>query len=141
MKRYIPVVLAGVLLGMILSAKVADSETPPGTAVVTGCVIRFTSAGPVIHENASHANTGCDTVAVEADGDLAITQKIGGAVVTVFAEEDESLIRKDVNAGPSGGAGKLIVRFAKAGAFVRADSDLLICDYCNLWVGFVQVAR
>jgi hypothetical protein len=109
--------------------------------VVTGCVIRFESGGPAIHANSTHRCTGANSVSVEADGDLLIRSDHHGAVISMTAEEDETLSQRGILAGPSGGTGTTIVRFysTKTGAAVRADSAVLKGTYANLWMTWVHV--
>lgn len=122
----------------------ATAEASPANAstgaVVTGCAIRFTSSGPAIHANATHICTGAKSVSVEADGDLLIKSTPRGPVVSITAEEDETLARRGFIAGPSGGVGTTVVRFTstKTGVAVRADSPLLRGTYSNLWMTWVN---
>lgn len=126
--------------GGLLWYGTAQASPTAAAAVVTGCVIRFEPSGPAIHANSTHACTGANSVSVEADGDLLIRSDPHGAVVSITAEEDETLARRGILAGPSGGVGTTVVRFysTRTGAAVRADSSVLEGSYSNLWMTWVH---
>lgn len=139
-KRRFGVVAAVVAVAAGLFWFETAQASSAASAVVTGCVIRFEPSGPAIHANSTHACTGANSVSVEADGDLLIRSDPHGAVVSITAEEDETLARRGILAGPSGGIGTTVVRFysTKTGAAVRADSTLLEGSYSNLWMTWVH---
>lgn len=115
----------------------ASSQAVP---VVTGCVIRFEATGPKIYANSTHLCTGARSVSVDGDGDLVITSAPHGPIISMTAEEDETLSRRGILAGPSGGVGRTVVRFysTKTGAAVRADSPVLQGSYSNLWMTWIN---
>ena len=119
----------------------AEPATEAAAApVVTGCAIRFTTNGPAIHTNSTHKCTGATSVSVASNGDLVITSAGRGPVISVTAEEDETLAKKGVLAGASGGISRTVVRFysSRTGAFIPADSPTLQDPYANLWMTWVN---
>lgn len=135
---------AGTLVGVLLGsagAVVAEDYDPAFPPVVTGCVIRFYPDGPAIHENGDHTCTGANSVSVEADGDLYVDMDWHGAVIALVVEEDESLVRRGILAGPSDGLSEVTIRFfdVESGESVRADDDRLACANCNIWFLAVNV--
>ncbi|MGQ0837414.1 hypothetical protein [Actinokineospora sp.] len=118
----------------------ASQPAPSAVTTVTGCAIRFTADGPQIHENSTHACTGAKSVQVLANGDLEITQTRYAPIVSMTVEEDETLSTRGILAGPSGGAGRTVVRFfaTRSEVPVRADSPALQGELSNIWVTSVQ---
>ena len=89
---------------------VASSVWPDATAdkahpVVTGCAIRFDGPIPRIHQNSTHLCTGAHDVSVTPAGDLVVHSSTAGPVISVIAEEDETLTELGIQAGASGGTG------------------------------------
>jgi hypothetical protein len=112
-----------------------SSEGP----TVTGCAIRFDTPRPRIHENATHQCTGADGLEINGAGDLVIYSSTPGPVVSVVAEEDETLTALGIRAGASGGLGVTTVRlYDQFGGHVRADSPYLRTKTTNLWVLWVR---
>ncbi|MBM7784730.1 hypothetical protein [Tenggerimyces flavus] len=141
-KRFAVAGASAALLGSALVAGVGvHADTQAGTAV-TGCAIRFTANGPVIHANATHKCTGATSLAVATNGDLVITSAPRGAVVSVTAEEDETLSKKGILAGASGGVGRTVVRFysAKTGVQIPATDKILQDPLANLWMTWVNAS-
>jgi hypothetical protein len=112
------------------------------TQVTTGCVIRFDTDGPWIHDNSAHECNALDpedpdAVVVQEDGDVLLTHNAWrGPIISMSVEEDESLVARRIHCGPSGGLTETLVRCYRTdtGSFVRGDSDQLACDLCNWWV-------
>lgn len=137
--RYAMAGLSGALAAgtFLTTTTIFQSEAVP---VVSGCAIRFTANGPAIHANSTHHCTGARALSVAANGDLVIESSQHGAIISVTAEEDETLSRKGIQAGASGGLGRTVVRFysSRTGAAVRADDVALQDPYSNLWMTWVN---
>ncbi|RZS39232.1 hypothetical protein EV193_104448 [Herbihabitans rhizosphaerae] len=140
--RWFAVALLGATVvgtGLYVSESTAEADgvAPP---LVTGCAIRFEAAGPAIYQNSTHLCTGATSVAVEPDGDLVIRSGTRGPVISMTVEEDETLVRRGILAGPSGGGSETVVRFfsTRTGEPVRADADVLKGTYSNIWVTWVN---
>lgn len=131
------VVAAGVVLA---SGDGSEAQAAQAAPAVTGCAIRFGSGGPAIHENSTHTCTGATSVSVEGDGDLMIKSTPRGPIISMTVEEDETLARRGIIAGPSGGVSTTVVRFysTKTGAALRADSSQLQGSNANIWVTWVN---
>jgi hypothetical protein len=113
-------------------------ESSSGGPTVTGCAIRFDTPHPRIHENRTHKCTGADGLGISAAGDLIIYSSTPGPIVSIVAEEDETLTEMGIQAGASGGAGRTVVRFYdRLGLHVRADSPYLRSKMTNLWMQWV----
>lgn len=136
------VAVAAFVAGLVPAIAVAqvDPPAPAPTPIVTGCVIRLYDTGPEIHDDAWHDCTGADTVGLDAQGDLYITSSHATPVVSVTAAVDESLARRGILAGASGGVGWTEIRLydADSGQAVAADSSAVTCSYCNIWVTWVH---
>ena len=126
-------------LGFYLVQDLVANDAAPA---VTGCVIRFTPGGPVIHVNATHACTGAESVTVDPDGALRIDQSgHGGRIASVTVAVDETLAGRGVSCGASGGVGITVVRCfnAATGTLIRADSPQLVGPTSNLWLTWVRI--
>lgn len=132
--------LSGVALLLAAPVQATHDHDPAAPPTVTGCVIRFYSTGPAIHENSAHQCTGANAVAVNPAGDLLITSDWHGPVVSIAVSPDESLTRRGILAGASDGLGQTVIKFydADTGQAVRADASALACQWCNLWVTWVH---
>lgn len=135
--------IAGMLVGALLA--IAFPLIQParavevGQPVTTGCVIRFTTATPAIYTNAAHVNNGCTSLSINANGNLEIRHQVAGPIITMNAEEDETLTRKGIRCGPSGGAGLTIVQcYDRYGRQVKANSAKIRGAYSNLWMSWVN---
>jgi hypothetical protein len=134
--------VGAVVFGLLtLAGSVWPDETTgdDGHPVVTGCTIRFEGPTPRIHANAAHLCTGAYDVGINDDGDLVVYSTIRGPIISVVAEEDETLSALGIQAGASGGTGRTIVRlYDTFGARVRADSPNLATRYANVWLLWVH---
>ncbi len=123
---------------------VASSVWPDATAdkahpVVTGCAIRFDGPIPRIHQNSTHLCTGAHDVSVTPAGDLVVHSSTAGPVISVIAEEDETLTELGIQAGASGGTGTTTVRlYDQFGYHVPVDSPFLQTSFANLWLLWVH---
>lgn len=115
-----------------------DSAAGDATTSVTGCVIRFTSEGPRIHENATHVCNGASSIRVQADGDLEIKQTSGAPIVSVTVDEDETLSTRGILAGASGGVGTTVVKLFATRSEQSVDADSGGLTGGNIWVTWVQ---
>jgi len=134
--------LVALVLGIVGTATANPGRryNPDSPPIVTGCIIRFTSSGPVIHDNSWHHCTGADSVSVRSNGDLLLRHDRHGPIISVTVSPDESLSRRNIIAGASNGVNETVIRFqnARTGKAVRADSSRLVCTYCNIWVTWVH---
>jgi hypothetical protein len=123
-----------------------DEDTSNPTAA-RGCVVRFdtltpsgASVAPRIHANESHTCVGVSSVSLDwSNGDL-IINNTGGSnnVVSVFAEEDETLAQRDIQCGPSGGGTTTRIRCYRDGVKIPAYSLEMYGPNVNLWVGWTM---
>ena len=135
---WVAMIIFGLLIFM---ARDGVAQAPPA-ATVTGCVIRFTPTGPVIHANATHACTGATSVTVTENGSLRIDQVGGGGqIVSVTVAVDETLAGRGVSCGGSGGVGTTVVRCfdSTTGELIPADSPRLVGALSNLWLTWVRI--
>lgn len=134
--------LVGSHVATVWPLPAAAQQQPTTGPIVTGCVIRLYPTGPEIHDDAWHDCTGADEVTLDADGDLRILSSHSTAVISVTAAVDESLARRGILAGASGGVSWTEVRLydVDTGQAVRADSAAATCTYCNLWMTWVHAA-
>lgn len=153
--RTLGFLLAAALLGSLFGTAItivagpapAESATTVDT-ITTGCVIRFDDASwnrtrvyPRIHANSTHINTGCTGVTVTAAGDLRIGQTQSQPIVSLSVDPDETLARKGIVLGGSGGSGHTtVVMYDRAGRHLRADSMSLYGSTTNLWVMWTHMA-
>ena len=138
---WVGMIIFGLLIFMTPDVVLDGVEAPP-SAEVTGCVIRFTPTGPVIHVNATHACTGATSVTVNDEGSLRIDQTNGGGrIAAVTVAVDETLAGRGVSCGASGGVGTTLVRCfdSTTGELIRADSPRLVGVLSNLWLTWVRV--
>lgn len=123
------------------STAIAGAE---GT-VVTGCVIRLYSSGPAIHANGAHACTGAEgTPWIDDRGYLHVSQAVDAPVVSVVANPDETLVKRGIQAGVSGGVSESVIAMYDS----RLGRELDLADpadykraagiYSNLWLTWVQ---
>ena len=142
----------GLAVGLALGAATVSANTAEhvtdferGATVTTGCVIRFYYAGPTIHENGAHACTGATAVYVQPNGSMRIEQTRSAPVVSVVAQADETLVRRGITAGVSGGVHVSDVTFYDdhLGRMLDlsdpADYRRLVGPYANLWISWTQV--
>lgn len=144
--------LVVVTAGGTAAARLTDYMSPadPGNpTALRGCVIRFDTLSPSggtvvprIHANESHACVGVTSLAVDwspaSYGDLIIHNTAGpNMVVSVFAEEDETLAQRDIQCGPSGGGTTTRIRCYRDGVKVPAQSLEMYGPNVNLWLGWV----
>lgn len=136
---WVSAILAGASLWLLGTMQSVDYN-PEQLPVVTGCVIRFYPTGPEIHENSAHKCTGANSVSVNNSGDLFIESDWHGAVLSIAVSPDESLIQRGIIAGASDGLGKTVIKFwsTKEEKHIRADSSVIVCKYCNLWITWIH---
>lgn len=148
------VIVAAVLLMLAVLVAVARAETYIRAAsannptAISGCVIRFderTSSGntrPRIHANGSHFCLGIQRVYAEyPSGDLVVEQDAVGPVVFIAVSPDETLTSRDIECGPSGGAGVIRIRCYRDGNRVKAYSSAMYGHYSNIWLGVASWDR
>lgn len=113
--------------------------------IVTGGVVRFYSSGPAIYENSAHACTGITNVWIHPSGALVLDNTYTLPVVAAIAQADETLVRRGITAGISGGIADSHVMFYHAPSNTpldlnRADHYKLVAGtYSNIWYLNVQV--
>lgn len=113
--------------------------------VLRGCVIRFDqlsstgkSVRPRILANSSHICVGVTSIRVDWDhgGDLILENAdTDEPVIVAFAEEDETLVSRDISCGPSGGHQSTRIACYRDGTHIPAHSLQMYHRYANLWVG------
>ena len=114
--------------------------------VTTGCVVRFYSSGPALHQNGAHACTAATGVWVRDNGVLVIDQTHTGPVVSVTAQADETLVARGVQAGVSGGVSDAHVTFydSRLGRVLDltdpGDYRRIAGAYSNLWFQVTQIS-
>lgn len=122
--------------------QLASDHTPPPVPqyMVDGCIIRFVTATPEILDTGGHV---CSPrvigVSVSSNGDLWIHTSPVEGIVSAIIEEDETLTARNIQAGPSVGFDKTVVRFAQGGRVIRADSTEVRGAYSNIFVTWVTV--
>lgn len=116
--------------------------------VFRGGVIRFTDSGPELHVNNSHQSVGIipSSVCINASGDLEFRLDRSLPVVTLWANADETLVARNIQAGVSGGGTTCIVRFSRTDTPVGEKLNLnrsghygrVKGPFSNVWVGVVS---
>lgn len=130
-------------------AATADTFTQPAAQdnplVQRGCVVRFdtqTAEGktqPRIHANDSHYCVGvAGQPTVDDQGRLVLkSDSRNEAVVSLTVDEDETLTKKGISCGGSGGGGVTRITCTdRNGAIVAADSPEIRDRYANLWLSW-----
>ncbi|MGH3714446.1 MAG: hypothetical protein ACRDT4_13435 [Micromonosporaceae bacterium] len=135
--------------GVAFSDTYLRPTDPSNPISMRGCVIRFdtlsstgNSVVPRIHANSTHMCVGVTKVAVNWSGDneLVITNDTAPqAVVSVSVSPDETLTRKGISCGASGGTSVTrIYCYDRAGTFVPASSLKMYSSLSNLWVSWTM---
>ncbi|MGH3647618.1 MAG: hypothetical protein ACRDTM_10660 [Micromonosporaceae bacterium] len=139
-----------VVLGLGFGGGVAFADNymrpadPDNPIAVRGCVIRFdtlsdsgASVVPRIHANSAHMCVGVTSVRADwNDGALVLNDSNSkGSIVSMSVSPDETLTRKGIRCGGSGG-GKVsrVYCYDQSGNFVPAHSKKLYGSLSNLWV-------
>lgn len=132
--------MTGIAAEHVRASSEPEASTTEAATLVTGCVIRFTSTGPAILDDANHRCTGATSVSVLTNGDLQIRTPRSGPIVSLTADEDETLTTRGIMAGASGQGEVTIVRFysTRTGSAVRADSTTLQGSTSNIWMTWVH---
>lgn len=157
MKKWITAALALFVIiaaGGTAAARLSDYLFPASVdnpIADRGCVIRFDtlsesgkSVVPRIHANETHSCVGVTSVSVDWSdsstfGDMMLNNTGGpGIVVSVYAEEDESLVQRDIQCGPSGGGQQTRIRCYRDGVKVPVQSLDMYGPNVNLWVGWTM---
>lgn len=89
---------------------------------------------PRILEDASHYNVGFASVEVNADGDLELHTALTRPVGSINVNADETLVRRGIAGGGSGGSAIIVVRFSQNGQAIRADGPEIYGSTSNVWV-------
>jgi hypothetical protein len=153
-KKFLTIIatLALFLSGGAIAIAVTGPADPPLTGsnlCVSGGAIRLDPGGPVWHENTRHNTVGFDTTVepqINSDGEIHLSLEQTLDVVSLTVEEDETLSRKGVWAGGSGGVGHVDITMRKYGASNipldlnnSSDYNSVRGEYSNLWVTVVSV--
>lgn len=142
-RRAIALMLAAALGGALLyllglGARPADAGEVYDN-FTTGCIIRFSSATPQIHANAAHVNQGCVSLSINQNGSLVVKHETVGPIVSLSVDSDETLTKKGIQCGGSGGIGTTVVAcYDRDGDRVRVDSTQIRHPYANLWLTWVN---
>lgn len=121
---------------------------PDNPTSMRGCVIRFdkksssgTTVVPRIHANSAHICVGVTSVSVDSTSkDLILRNSSGrGVVVTMIVSPDETLTRKGISCGGSGGSTlSRVICYDRAGHHVPANSLKMYGATSNLWVSWTM---
>lgn len=125
------------------------TQLPNGPGLVTrGGVIRFSGNKPELHINSTHQSVGIlpDSVRINGNGDLEFRLDVSLPVVTLWANADETLVARNIQAGISGGGSLCVVRMSRTDMPVGEKLNLKTTGhygrvkgtYSNLWVGIVS---
>lgn len=116
--------------------------------VLRGGVIRFSGNKPTLHINSTHQSVGIipDSVKINNNGDLEFRLDIGLPVVTLWANADETLVARKIQAGISGGGSLCIVRMSRSDMGIGEKLNLKTVGHygrvkgptSNLWVGIIS---
>lgn len=116
----------------------------PVPATATGGCIRFTEDGPQIHHNDVHVTAGIRELSIDERGRLLILHSAPGAIITMFANADETLVSRGISFGCSGGVGKTIVQAADRDGPLNlrkaADYKRVAGPYSNIWLFWLHAA-
>jgi hypothetical protein len=123
------------LIALALTAGVVLAPPAGPDLLAYGCAVGLRSTGPVIIDDANHhCSPSVTGVSLAGNGDLVVTYDAVDEVVACVAEEDETLVDRDVVAGPSVGLTSAIVKFAVAGTPVAADSATVTGTTSNIFL-------
>lgn len=132
-------------LGATAALVAGVAVTTGGTeTVTTGCVIRFYSDGPALHQNPAHKCDGATGVWIHDNGSLVIDQTHDAPVVGVTAQSDETLGPRLIFPGVSGAVqdSHIIFTDVKLGRALDltnpADYQRLVGPYSNIWWSVTQ---
>lgn len=118
--------------------------------IMSGCVVRFSDrdGSPSIHANGAHLCAGVKDVSITGSGRLRVTQTVQDAtqnpIIFAFIQTDETLSKRGIIAGASGGTGDTTYVFhdtrlgRKLDLSKRSDRMRLQGEYSNAWVGWVH---
>lgn len=137
MRRLAALLLAAlvvVVVGSFASATVpVDNHSP---VKISGCAVRLLST-PYLHQNAAHSCAGFTSAAYDAAGRLVVTFD-GGCVRSVSLSPDETMVRKGIAAGGSGGNTSLVIFFAHDGVSMSAHDPYLHGTNTNVWITVIN---
>lgn len=107
---------------------------------ISSCVIRLYTSGPQMYENDGHACLGVTSVRINTAGNLEISRTSGGPIAYVSAAADETLARRGIIAGASGGLGTTVIVLydTDTGRRVRPDSTAVASSQSNLWLLWIE---
>lgn len=116
--------------------------------VFRGGVIRFSGNTPELHVNSSHQSVGIkpDSLKITKSGDLEFMLDEALPVVSLWANADETLVARNIQAGISGGGSLCVVRMSRTDMPVGDKLDLSTVGHygrvkgssSNVWVGVVS---
>lgn len=134
-----------------LSNRYMHKAKPDNPMSIRGCVVRFDTLSktgrtvvPRIHIGANHYCVGVTSVYADWSqgynrGSLVVKNTNGAqGFVTLVVDEDETLTKKGINCGGSGGGVTTVIRcYDRNGKFVPAWSKQLHGAGSNLWLMWV----
>ncbi|MGH3734812.1 MAG: hypothetical protein ACRDT6_04195 [Micromonosporaceae bacterium] len=152
LRRCLVVGLVGVVAfggGVAFAEDYLRPADPANPISIRGCVIRFdtlSSTGksvvPRIHANSTHMCVGVTSVKADwaGNGDLIVTNTGGpGVVVSLAVSPDETLVRKGISCGGSGGTyTTTVICYDRAGNHVPAYSLKMYGSTSNLWLNWTM---
>lgn len=134
------------LLGATLLGTARGDLKPPSSTEVShsGCVIRFDQrtedglTAPRIYHNSVHYCLGVESVRADyPSGDLVIEQSSSGPIISVMVSPDETLAKRGISCGASGGVSVTVVRcYNRLGVKVDAYGPEIYGQYSNLWIAW-----
>src|SRR5690606_13502867 len=139
--------VAAIVATVWLMAGVADGDdfmesTSASNPIATsGCVIRYDTketwgnTKPRIHANATHTCVGVKRVYADySTGYTVVELETAGPVVSLVVDEDETLVKKGISCGGSGGMGTVkIACYDRNGDQVKAHSAAMYHPLANIW--------
>lgn len=117
------------------------STSASNPIATSGCVIRYDTketwgnTKPRIHANATHTCVGVKRVYADySTGYTVVELETAGPVVSLVVDEDETLVKKGIACGGSGGMGTVkIACYDRNGNQVKAHSAAMYHPLANIW--------
>ena len=104
---------------------------------ITGGVIRIDPKGVYLHTNSTHHSIGIKSVYIDKnDGSLVVVSEKGNPVVTTSVTPDETIAKKGITVGLSGGGKYSKVFFYKNGKQLKLNSkqfNEVASPTSNIW--------
>lgn len=151
-------IIAGALAAPLVGAATATAATaaskwvtravPGKNILVSGCVVRFDTpdGSPRLHANAAHVTAGVTDVSITSSGRLRLVQSVHNPtrnpILFATAQADETLVKRGISIGASGGTDDTSYLFAQNGRKLDLNDpdDLMKLQgrYSNAWFGWIH---